>query len=312
VYQENVRFVGFDDPISGKPYGIRGNVLKWRGHFGVGDFLYGLNIAYYTAHILNTKIIFQIHWDHDRSYYFAHDDIETIFERFEYLHNFYYRKDELVEVEHVYNYPDIDKDFKGELGLNYSRYYPLWPVPEQKGRSNHVMVFSGLNNWKFNNSVDTTPIKDKVVIWKPFLNATTAPKWKLTYNPLDWEWIENALERLDYKVFEIDYRTPVSEAFYHIRTCDFVVAYDGMWQYISKNMYKPIIVLGDNNIIRTHNGQGVFFQEKNKDLRSRDAKYRNVLEYISKLRESTYDDLIQTCEAYKQKVLPHIERFYEN
>jgi hypothetical protein len=78
-----------------------------------------------------------------------------------------------------------------------------------------------------------------------------------------------------FNVVEVTHRTPISEVFFLISHCRFVVAYNGMYHYLSKNLIKPMIVLGNSKIIRTHNPQAIFFYSPEKD-----ESPRTVLDYL--------------------------------
>lgn len=298
----NVKFIGFDEPITGTAWGMWGNVLKWRGHHGVGDFMYGLNIAYYVAHILQEKIILRIFWDHGRSFYWSHDDHETIFERFDYLHNFFHNYKKLVTVEHVYDYRHINRDFSGELMLNLRNGYPNDAKPLKRGSSNHLTIARELSHWKFSDFAKQKTEKNKVVIWRPFLNANKSARWKLAWTPWDWELIIDSLEKQGYNIHEVDYRTPVREVMYAISRCEFVIAYDGMWQYVTRNLGKPSIMLGDNSIINTHNPQAVTFFSRKKDLRTKTPPFDKAHLFIRKLKKENIKILIDKSEEYNNKI----------
>ena len=84
------------------------------------------------------------------------------------------------------------------------------------------------------------------------------------YKLLRWEgWI---LE-------ELTYRTPIEKAYNEIKTARYVVSYDGMWHYISKNFGKPHIIPSKEgvttyntpNAVKIHQGEDFkkCFEEEN-------------------------------------------------
>lgn len=89
---KHISAIAFTDPQQGTKWTIRGDTIKWRGHYGVGDFMYGLNTAYYLTNLLKFKVNIDFYWDYDDEYYFHCEDPETILERFDYLHSFFYKK----------------------------------------------------------------------------------------------------------------------------------------------------------------------------------------------------------------------------
>lgn len=302
---KHISAIAFTDPQQGTKWTIRGDTIKWRGHYGVGDFMYGLNTAYYLTNLLKFKVNIDFYWDYDDEYYFHCEDPETILERFDYLHSFFYKKD-LIKVKHHLNYNHIDRDFKGELALNLQ--HGFLDRPESPPiKSNHKVMMRDICSWKFDlERIDRTPHPNKVVIWRPLFNATKPPKWKTIYNNDDWEKIIKSLKDQGYFVVELSYRSPVREAFYHIRTCEFVVAYDGMWQYLTRNLYKPAIMLGDNNVIVTHSPQAFHFMCPEKD-KKRKPPINNIHTFIGDLKEKNFTLLQRECQKYENMVDPIIE-----
>lgn len=296
-----VKFLGFDEPINNTSWGVWGTKMQWRGHHGVGDYLYGLNVAYYLSFVLQQTIDLEFVWDYDRNYYWAHDDHETIFERGEYLHSFYYEYGKRVNVEHIYNSPDVNSIFKGEMS-NFVRYgYPNDGAPAKQGSSNMRTIHADICHWKFRDEIDSTPEKNKVVIWTPFSNSTRASEWKYKWTEWDWEIITDLLLEQNYNIHQLDYRTPVREAFYAIRKAEFVIAYDGMWQYISRNLLKPAIMIGNNGIVQSHSPQAQVFFSRDRD-KNRKPPIDFLHTFVRDLREKNLKHLIDKRDEYKKKL----------
>ena len=152
-----------------------------------------------------------------------------------------------------------------------------------------------INSWIFREDLIRYPYKEnKIVIWKPFRNATPAPDWKRSFAEHHWtkilDWYLE--EKHGFDITEIDYRTPVREAIYHIKTCRAVVGYEGMWHYIARNLLKPSVFLGDSTINICHDPQAIalhrpdgslekLFKEKTTFLETIDNKLNEYVKMIS-------------------------------
>jgi len=189
-----------------------------------------------------------------------------------------------VEVENIFN---TNHDFlNGQLHSNIDR---------PSGYS----VLQGPNTWLFREQFLNVPVHEKlVVIWRTKFISSTYPKFKDSYDSSYWDLIIPILKMKGYTVMEVTHRTPISEVFYLISRCKFVVAYNGMYHYISKNLVKPMIVLGDSSIIRTHNPQARHYYSPKKDVTE-----RSVLDFLLNI-EHNYHKLEEKAVTVKSKIYP--------
>lgn len=253
------------------------NEVDWKGTFGVGDILFGLNAVHMMTHLMRKRrevpfVTMNVHWTHGEDYLHHFEDPETIIERAEYLHNFYYDKD-AVRMNHIFYSKDEELQRIRHRGF--------------RRKKSPVAVLDALPSWVFRNDIlkSSLPVENKVVFWRPLFNKDEPQGWKKVFTDDHWLEIIHLLEMKGYDLVELTYRTPVREAFYHIRTCRFCIFYDGMWQYIAKNLCKPVIALGDNSVIETHNSQGVHFRRPNdpeNDLFSYLNKLPKILEHMDR------------------------------
>ena len=252
------------DPLKKHPFYLtKENNVDWKGTFGVGDILFGLNTVHMLCHLAKRDHLqLNVHWNHGKSYLHHYEDPETIIERCDYLHQFYYKKDQ-IKINHMFD--AYDEELWGIRHRGFQR---------TKGPTS---VLDGICNWiydpKFWNS---NPVENKVVFWRPLFNAEKPPRWKQSFSNEHWKRILDKLNNKGFNLVELTYRTPVREAFYHIHSCRFAIYYDGMWQYICKNLMKPVIVLGNSSIINVHNPQGVHFRHPY-------SKKNNIWEYLDRL-----------------------------
>jgi len=233
-------------PISESDYEV-----DWKGTHGVGDYMLALNTCQNLSILLKKRIKLNIHYTHGPDYLFSYEDPETIIERGSYIHQLYWRKND-VSVDHVY----------------YSDNKQLFNDMQQVVRSssdNHLKSerkvanpLYGLNNWFFDPKNFRPSIRDKVVIWRPTFNFTPAPNWKQVLSEDEWQMIFSKLKARGWKIVELDYRVPIREAVYHISTCRWVLCYDGMWHHITKLFGKPAVILGRNPICRIGNQQAIW------------------------------------------------------
>jgi len=127
-------------------------------------------------------------------------------------------------------------------------------------------VLDGINTWLFQEKYLHTKIYENlVVIWRTKFIDSDFPEFKKSYDESYWDLIIPILKMKGYTVVEVTHRTPIREVFHLIASCKFIVAYNGMYHYISKNLVKPMIVLGDSSIIKTHNPQAIHFFSPEKD-----------------------------------------------
>jgi hypothetical protein len=202
---------------------------------GVGDIMGFLNTAHVKAHANLTKCELVIHWPHDEDFLYAHDDIETIVERCDYIHNFYIDQ-HMVKITHIFN---DHSDFLRKYYIVTDEQYKTSYVEQGEGIYDDGQKRS--RSWFMRNPHET--IRDKVVIWRPTFNAETPRRWKMALNNDDWDSIIQSLRDQGCDVVELCYRTPIREAFYHIATSDYNIFYDGMWHFMSVNLFKPSIVV---------------------------------------------------------------------
>lgn len=269
------------DPIDGRTWELSDH-LEWKGTIGHGDSMMGLNVAHMMASLLKTEVHMDVHWYHDKDYLFHSKDPETIVERFDFIKSKYYNE-HMVKVNHIFN--SNEKDIQNIRFRGF--------IEDKKPRG---QVINGLNSWVFS---DPTETSNNVVIWKPFNNATAPQKWKLSFNQKNWELIEKhyLTKKHRYNVVELDYRTPVSEAYEEIKKCKFVVCYDGMWHYITRNFCKPAIVVGNQGVIAAHNPQAILFKKPTD---------HGGFEKLFKNKETLEKELVNKANKYRKKMMRHI------
>ena len=289
-----MKFELYHEPLKNLAYlfPAEANEVDWKGTPGVGDILFGLNAVHMMTHLMRKHrdvpyVTMNVYWEHDEQYLHHFEDPETIIERADYLHNFYYDKD-AVRMNHLFN--TDDKELQRIRHRGFQR------------RRSPTAVLEGLPSWVFRKDIWCEPVENKVVFWRPLFNKDIPRGWKRIFTNDHWDKIIHLLEMKGFDLVELTYRTPVREALYHIRTCRFCILYDGMWQYIAKNLCKPVIALGDNSVIGVHNQQGVHFYRPDDPTNDLFA-YLNKLPYILKhmdrranrykkfiLRELSYED----------------------
>lgn len=217
---------------------------------GVGDFMFALNRAFMMGHNIGMKFPVTFHWKHGTDHLHHFEDPETIIERFEYLLPMY-RDYQLWDIQHTFNsYHSDDLERKRFIVSDDLR---------QHTKSSMAKVEKMWQEWSFNDYFNKET--KKVVIWRTLFNAETPRAWKRLVTNDEWDNAIDILQSLGYHVEELSYRTPVREAHYHIKTCEFVVCYDGMWHYIAKNYWKPMIVASRSGITKVHTPHALMLNE---------------------------------------------------
>ena len=290
LYQNrHITEIGFTDPYLNLPWKMIGSNLLVRGTIGAGDFMFTMCTAAYVANILKTNINVIFYWSHDLDYQHHFEDPESIFEKIDWFHSIIHNNHTLT-YEHVIN-ADLEKMFKGKMIKNLER-------TDIKGVMQHLP--KGLNSWKFKDHLYTQVIAPKrVCVWRSTFNAETPSTWKTSYTNEDWNRAIETLILKGYRIQEIDYRTPIREAFYILQTSRFVMGYDGMWHYLARMLFKPTVITGDNTIIRTHNPQAMCFLSPKKDKITLQSFIDNL--------ENTLIDLDKKCYEYSDVVRKVIE-----
>lgn len=247
-------------------------IIEWKGTPGVGDYMMGLNIAHNYSFKNNTSVDFLIHWYHDKDYVHHFEDPETIVDRLEFSHNFYKDQDR-VKVYHQYDSPDTELWVKRYRGIEYS---PL--------------ATNRINSWVHRPTSFLPTNNRKIVMWRPAFNAEIPRAWKNIVDNYTWDYIIKLMATVyDYDIVELSYRTPISEVYYHISTCDFVVCYDGMWHYVAKNFMKPMIVFSDNVVTQFHTPNAIMLGK------------RQIREFFNDF-ETNYGLLSPKLETYKLEI----------
>jgi hypothetical protein len=219
--------------------------VKWRGTPGVGDFMMALNVCHNYAFVNKKKIVLEMHWEHDENYLHHPKDPETIIQRMEWIHTKYHRQDD-VTITHVYN-SDLFESGAFNNRQDKDRFY------FDSG------AYSGdapPSDWIFKKE-ELVPKKKKIVMWTPTYNKEPPRSWKRFLTNDDWYGIIKLLSWEGWILVELNYRTPIKEAYKQIQECDFVVCYDGMWHYISRNFSKPMFIPSWEGITRYHTPQAV-------------------------------------------------------
>ena len=205
--------------------------IRWRGTWGVGDFMQALNACHNYSFKNKNKVNLEMHWEHDEDYLHHPDDPETIIQRMEWIHSQYHRQDD-VTITHVYN-SDLFPHGNVNPNKNKHRFYFDSDAYEPSGLPP--------NDWIFKPSTFTDTIK-KVVYWTPIHNSEPPRKWKRFLTNDEWYGIIRLLSGEGWIPVELTYRTPIEEAFKQIQEADMIVCYDGMWHFIARNFGKPMFI----------------------------------------------------------------------
>ena len=205
--------------------------IRWRGTWGVGDFMNALNVCHNYSFQNKKQVNLEMHWEHDEDYLHHPKDPETIIQRMEWIHAQYHRQDDVV-VTHAFN---SDLFPKGNMNNtpDKDRYFFDSGAYENPNAPPNDWIF------KPESFVDK---KKKIVMWTPTYNSQQPRTWKRFLTNDDWYDIIKLLSWEGWILVELTYRTPIKDAFKQISESDFVVCYDGMWHYIVRNFGKPMFI----------------------------------------------------------------------
>lgn len=270
----------------------------FKGTPGVGDFMYALNIAYLRSYITGKQIKLRFFWFHKEDFLFHFEDPETIIERLHYIEKFYRKKGTDVVIEHEFE----SKNYK----IWHDRFYHY----DRKMKKTDPRLYDYKHNdWVFNDAILNSPtMEDKIVLWRPTFNAQPPRHFKNPFTNFEWaEIIDMIREFHGYRVVELDYRTPISEVLYHIRTCKMTISYEGMWHYIAKNCRKPMVVICDDPITRVHTPDALIYnprERKGFDPANGDKPVYKV-EYFH-----NFEKRIRLAKKYSKRRLGYLEDMF--
>ena len=236
--------------------------VSWRGTIGVGDFMMALNSCHMHAYTTKVPVHLTMHWNHSEDYIHHFEDPETIIERMSYIHNYYHRKDD-VTVSHVFNSTndryhkpeDDERDDKPRWWFESGD----WPDMPKKIRK------APDADWLFRKDAFRERTQRKIVIWRPLDNAAPPTDWKNRLTNDKWDVIISKLLRRGMNITELNYRTPIREALYHISTARLVICYDGMWHYIARNLATPMVVISKSGVTTYHTPHAIRASHKKGD-----------------------------------------------
>ena len=263
--------------------------VTWRGTHGVGDFMQALNCCYRYSYDTDKVINLEMHWEHDEDFLYHPDDPETIIDRMNFIHPKYFES-ERVEVTHAFNsdkyyYPPEQSELKRKKRFEWEsgRYDPYGAPP---------------NDWLFSEEEFVVPER-KIVMWTPHYNREPPRPWKRQLTEDDWYDILQLLRWEGWILEELTYRTPIEKAYNEIKTARYVVSYDGMWHYISKNFGKPHIIPSKEGVT-TYNTPNAVKIHQGADFK-KCFEEDNMAETLTRMRN--------TSQEWKNNVAGNIKSF---
>jgi len=221
--------------------------LVIKGTPGIGDAMYALNLAHNRSFIFQTKVNLLFRWYHSRSFNYHMEDPETIIQKVNYIQRFYEKEFTDVKIDHTFNETSTQLWVERHQGLH------------RKMLKNNSYSFK-YNDWHFADWCRKEVIPKKIVMWNQTGNANPPRGYKRPFDREEWTLAKDLMDMQGWDVVEIDYRTPIREAFWHINTCECTVSYEGMWHYVAKNFQKPMIVLTKDIITKHHTPNAMIYQ----------------------------------------------------
>ena len=263
---------------------------RWRGTWGVGDFMLALQVCHNYCYKNNTKVNLEMHWETKEGHLETPQDPETIVERMEWIHNKFYRQED-VTVTHVY---ESDLFLSGNVNPDKNKkrfYFESGAFDDEPAPP---------NDWVFKKEYYRPRDKgsgNKIVMWTPTYNTEPPRKWKRFLTNDDWHCIIKLLRREGWILDEITYRTPIEEAFTQIQNADYVFCYDGMWHYIAGMFATPIFIPSWEGISKYACPQAVLRPNR---------KY--VMEFVESFTKEGHKHMRNKSDRY----LARLGKFYED
>ena len=257
--------------------------VRWRGTWGVGDFMIALQTVHNYCYQHDTKVNLEMHWSTPEGHLETPEDPETIVERMEWIHPKFYRQED-VKITHVYN----------------STLFPTGNVNPDKTKKRFYFdsgQFADCDyapkDWVFKKKEYKKLPKDskRIVIWTPAYNTEPPRKWKRFLTNNDWWCIIKLLRREGWIVQELTYRTPIKEAYETIQNSDYVLCYDGMWHYIAGMFAKPMFIPSWEGITGFACPQVVCRPNK-----------QHVMDFMNTFTKEGHKHMINKANKYKQQL----------
>jgi len=161
---------------------LRSSQIIWKGTPGVGDFMYGLNVAYFRSWLMNKPIRIIFEWFHSEDFLYHFEDPETIIERFNYIEKFYKKKNAKVLIDHIFN------STNGQLYKDRFFGYSTEKVGIPRLRDNTWLMRDGFRH----SSENIVP--KKIVVWRETFNAQQPRRFKRTYDREAWHYVIGLIE----------------------------------------------------------------------------------------------------------------------
>ena len=255
-----------------------------KGTPGIGDAMYAVNIAYNRSFIYQKKVVLIFKWYHARSFNFHMEDPETIIQKVNYLDKFYAKDFTNVIIKHEFNCTDMQLWYDRHDGFH-----------RRMIKSNKFSI--KYTDWHFADWCRKEVIPKKIVMWNQTGNANLPRPYKRPFDREAWTRAKDLMDMQGWDVVEIDYRTPIREAFWHINTCECTVSYEGMWHYVAKNFQKPMIVLTKDLITRHHTPNAMIYQVP--------KRLEHKIEYFYR-----FDKKVQRAKDYNKVEVNKIKALY--
>lgn len=256
------------DPVGSKWF-LFDNTINFAGRTGVGDVMLGLNTAFYVSNYLDQHVDLNFYWKTDKDWKFHFEDPDSLVECQEFL------------VTQMHGFGKVDLSITNIFEADNI------PIPGNDlhsgiERPTGYTSLTNINTWMFRESLVDAPVNENlVVMWHPKLIRTDMPSFKKSYDDSYWDIIIGILKAKGYTVKEVDYRTPIREVLYVMTKCRFVIAYNGVYHYLAKNLIKPMIAMGDSGIMKTHSPHAKHFFAPHKD-----ETPRTLLDYVLNIEEN--------------------------
>ena len=217
--------------------------VKWKTTPGIGDLQMGMNMAYFRSQLLQKPITVELHWYHGKHYLYHFEDPETILERFKYINSMMIKEKTDVTFKHKFFSNDAYVYTRRAVGYNQVK----WGHPRIRDCE---WLMKGWDEPREGN---------KIVVWRSTFNAQLPRRFKRTFDGDIWLQMFDILREQGYEIQEIDYRTPIREVFFHLRTCICTVSYEGMWHYVAKNLCTPMIVITRDKVTKRHTPHALIY-----------------------------------------------------
>ena len=210
--------------------------IDWKGKIGYGDIVSPICYAHNVAQKNTCDVDLNFYFEHPEGTKFKPEDPETINDRVKFIADNH-------RVTHNFQV-NVKQHYEHKMSDNHTNYDDRSPL--------HNVGFSRTNGWHGAGDfiAVVTTFKNK----KQFSEYAPGKMWKdpIGYTPGGnaWTTVLSILSKQGYRIKEVDYGTPISEASKIFQRCKFALGYHGSAMWLARWIGCPLIMFSKGKLTK--------------------------------------------------------------